>query len=127
MNQEDTDMFSTWFRKAHLSTPAALEELPPQPTDHQEAARRGAGPGRMSKKEAHLPESRGGLVVTQRAADLPQGGGALLPSLGEDPKTLNKLPPTALRRHPPRLCLPTSVLGGGFTCDRGAVAIILLV
>ena len=31
MNQEDTDMFSTWFRKANISTPTALEELPLRP------------------------------------------------------------------------------------------------
>ena len=61
MNQEDTDMFSTWFRKANLSTLTALEELPLQPTNHQEAARRGAGPGCMSKKEAHLPGRQRGV------------------------------------------------------------------
>lgn len=73
MNQENTDMFPTWFRKANLSTLTALEELPLQPTNHQEAARRGAGPGCMSKKEAHLPGRQGGSAPTQRAADLPQG------------------------------------------------------
>lgn len=73
MNQEDTDMFSTWFRKANISTPTALEELPLRPPTTRKLPGEGQVLGACPRKRLTSQESRGGLAVTQRAADLPQG------------------------------------------------------
>lgn len=74
MNQENTDMFPTWFRKANLSPLTALEELPLQPTNHQEAARRGQVTGACPRKRLTYQEGRGGQHPLRGQLTSPRAG-----------------------------------------------------